>query len=125
MFLVQRNNRYLALVILIQYVRIVKIFSKKALFFRNFLTYPFGLWNNPPIHSQTISVAPGDASIVKAKGEYPGNYFFHTHGIQEEKGNMGQIKVVGKDNGITEAKSKFMNYRLPLAYLFQLNLDTS
>ncbi|ALI37026.1 hypothetical protein NMY3_02837 [Candidatus Nitrosocosmicus oleophilus] len=32
MFLVQRNNRYLALVILIQYVRVGKIFSKKALF---------------------------------------------------------------------------------------------
>ena len=82
------------------------------------------MWNNPPIHSQTISVAPGDASIGEAKWKNPGNYF-QTHGIQEEKGNMGQIKVIGKCNGITESKSKFMNYRLPLAYLFQLNLDTS
>ena len=62
-----------------------------------FLTYPSGLWDNPPIHSQTVSVAPGDASIVEAKWKYPGNYFFHTHGIQEEKGNMGQIKVIGQD----------------------------
>jgi plastocyanin len=60
-----------------------------------FLTYPSGLWDNTPIHSQTISVAPGDASIIEAKWKYPGNYFFHTHGIQEEKGNMGQIKVIG------------------------------
>ncbi|MDQ2686026.1 MAG: multicopper oxidase domain-containing protein [Thermoproteota archaeon] len=62
-----------------------------------FLTYPSGLWSNLPIHSQTISVAPGDASIIEAKWKYPGNYFFHTHGIQEEKGNMGQIKVIGQD----------------------------
>ena len=62
-----------------------------------FLTYPSGLWDNPPIHSQTVSVAPGDASIIEAKWKYPGNYFFHTHGIQEEKGNMGQIKVIGQD----------------------------
>ena len=62
-----------------------------------FLTYPSGLWANTPIHSQTISVAPGDASIIEAKWKYPGNYFFHTHGIQEEKGNMGQIKVIGQE----------------------------
>jgi hypothetical protein len=38
---------------------------------------------------------------------------------------MGQIRVVGKGSEIAEGKSKVMNYRLPLAYLFQLNLDTS
>ena len=62
-----------------------------------FLTYPSGLWDNAPIHSQTVLVGPGDASIIEAKWKYPGIYFFHTHGIQEEKGNMGQIKVVGGD----------------------------
>ena len=62
-----------------------------------FLTYPSGLWDNLPIHSQTISVAPGDASIIEAKWKYPGTYLFHAHGIQEEKGNMGQIKVIGQD----------------------------
>jgi plastocyanin len=62
-----------------------------------FLTYPSGLWDNFPIHSQTISVAPGDASIIEAKWKYPGTYLFHAHGIQEEKGNMGQIKVIGQD----------------------------
>ena len=74
-----------------------------------FVTYPSGLWDNLPIHSQTISVAPGDASIVEAKWKYPGNYFFHTHGIPEEKGNMGQIKVVGKGSESAEGKSKFQN----------------
>ena len=72
-----------------------------------FLTYPSGLWDNSPIHSQTVSVAPGDASIIEAKWKYPGNYFFHTHGIQEEKGNMGQIKVIGQDEvseGVTDSK---------------------
>lgn len=59
-----------------------------------FLAYPSGLWDNNPIHAQTVSVAPGDASIVEAKWKYPGTYFFHAHGIQEEKGNMGQIKVI-------------------------------
>ena len=69
-----------------------------------FLTYPSGLWANNPIHSQTVSVAPGDASIIEAKWKYPGNYFFHTHGIQEEKGNMGQIKVIGQ-NEVSEGNS--------------------
>lgn len=72
-----------------------------------FLTYPSGLWDNSPIHSQTVSVAPGDASIIEAKWKYPGNYFFHTHGIQEEKGNMGQIKVIGQNEvseGVTDFK---------------------
>jgi len=62
-----------------------------------FLTYPSGLRDNLPIHSQTVSVAPGDASIIEAKWKYPGTYLFHAHGIQEEKGNMGQIKVIGQD----------------------------
>jgi nitrite reductase (NO-forming) len=71
-----------------------------------FLTYPSGLWDNSPLHSQTVSVAPGDASIIEAKWKYPGNYFFHTHGIQEEKGNMGQVKVIGQDKiseGVTDS----------------------
>ena len=67
------------------------------------------MWDNLPIHSRTISVAPGDASIVEAKWKYSGNYFFHTHGIQEEKGNMGQIRVVGKGGEIAEGKSKVQN----------------
>lgn len=63
-----------------------------------FLAYPSGLWANSPIHAQTVSVAPGNASIVEAKWKYPGIYLFHAHGIQEEKGNMGQINVVAQDD---------------------------
>jgi nitrite reductase (NO-forming) len=60
-----------------------------------FMAYPSGLWDNEPQHVQTIPIAPGDASIVEAKWKYPGTYLFHSHGIQEERGNMGQINVVG------------------------------
>jgi plastocyanin len=59
------------------------------------MAYPSGLWDNEPQHVQTIPIAPGDASIVEAKWKYPGTYLFHSHGIQEERGNMGQINVVG------------------------------
>ena len=58
-----------------------------------FRTYPSGLIDNDPLHMQSISIAPGDASIVEAKWKYPGTYLFHSHGIQEERGNMGQINV--------------------------------
>lgn len=74
-----------------------------------FLTYPSGLWANTPILSQTVSVAPGDASIVEAKWKYPGNYFFHAHGIQEEKGNMGQIKVIGQEEILERIEAKISN----------------
>jgi nitrite reductase (NO-forming) len=60
-----------------------------------FMAYPSGLWDNEPQNVQTIPIAPGDASIVEAKWKYPGTYLFHSHGIQEERGNMGQINVVG------------------------------
>jgi nitrite reductase (NO-forming) len=60
-----------------------------------FLAFPSGLWGNEPQQVQTISIAPGDASIVEAKWKYPGTYLFHSHGIQEERGNMGQINVIG------------------------------
>lgn len=56
-----------------------------------FLAYPSGLVSNTPIHAQTYPVGPGDATIIEAKWEYPGTYMFHSHGIQEERGNMGQI----------------------------------
>jgi FtsP/CotA-like multicopper oxidase with cupredoxin domain len=60
-----------------------------------FKAYPSGLWDNEPQHVQTVPVAPGDASIIEAKWKYPGTYLFHSHGIQEERGNMGQINVIG------------------------------
>jgi nitrite reductase (NO-forming) len=66
-----------------------------------FKTYPSGLLDNPPLHTQTVLVGPGDAAIVEAKWKYPGEYLFHCHGIQEEGGNMGQINV-GMQNNANE-----------------------
>lgn len=74
-----------------------------------FLTYPSGLWDNPPIQSQTISVAPGDASIIEAKWKYPGTYLFHAHGIQEERGNMGMIRVIGQEESPEGGNSRLGN----------------
>lgn len=62
-----------------------------------FKAYPSGLLSNEPIDAQTIPVGPGDAAIIEAKWKYPGTYLFHSHGIQEERGNMGQIVVA--ENG--------------------------
>lgn len=59
-----------------------------------FMAYPSGIWDNEPQHVQTIPIAPGDASIIEVKWKYPGTYLFHSHGIQEERGNMGQINIV-------------------------------
>ncbi len=58
-----------------------------------FKAYPSGLLANEPLHTQTVLIGTGDASIIEAKWKYPGKYLFHCHGIQEELGNMGQIKV--------------------------------
>jgi len=61
-----------------------------------FKAYPSGLLSNEPIDAQTIPVGAGDATIIEAKWKYPGTYLFHSHGIQEERGNMGQIVVAEK-----------------------------
>jgi FtsP/CotA-like multicopper oxidase with cupredoxin domain len=58
-----------------------------------FKAYPSGLLANEPLDTQTVLIGPGDASIIEAKWKYPGKYLFHCHGIQEERGNMGHIKV--------------------------------
>ena len=80
-----------------------------------FMAYPSGLLDNEPQHVQTIPIAPGDASIVEAKWKYPGTYLFHAHGIQEERGNMGQINVIGTsgtydgDKNVVEGSSSSSN----------------
>ena len=61
--------------------------------------YPSGLLSNEQIDVQTIAVGPGDATIIEAQWEYPGTYLFHSHGFQEERGNMGQIVVAGGEGG--------------------------
>lgn len=73
-----------------------------------FRTYPSGLIDNEPLHMQTIPISPGDASIVEAKWKYPGTYLFHSHGIQEERGNMGQINVI-LQNGTSDKNHSISN----------------
>jgi nitrite reductase (NO-forming) len=60
-----------------------------------FKAYPSGLTANTPINAQSWSIGPGDAAIIDAKWKYPGTYLFHSHGIQEEHGNMGKINISG------------------------------
>ena len=60
-----------------------------------FKAYPSGLTANTPINAQSWSIGPGDAAIIDAKWKYPGMYLFHSHGIQEEHGNMGRINISG------------------------------
>jgi nitrite reductase (NO-forming) len=100
-----------------------------------FMAYPSGLWDNEPQHVQTIPIAPGDASIVEAKWKYPGTYLFHSHGIQEERGNMGQINVVGTsgtygDKNVIEGSSmhngdQISNSTNALASHFPTNASSS
>lgn len=58
-----------------------------------FKAYPSGLWSNAPIDAQTVEIGPGNAAIIEAKWKWPGTYLFHSHGLQEERGNMGEIMV--------------------------------
>jgi FtsP/CotA-like multicopper oxidase with cupredoxin domain len=73
-----------------------------------FDVYPSGLLSNKPYKAQTIQVAPGDAAIIEAKWKYPGSYMFHSHGFQEEHGNMGQILVKDNTNSTKITKSVSM-----------------
>jgi FtsP/CotA-like multicopper oxidase with cupredoxin domain len=59
-----------------------------------FKVYPSGLISNKPVDVQTVSIGPGDAAIVEAVWKYPGTYLVHSHGLQEERGNMGEIHVI-------------------------------
>lgn len=73
-----------------------------------FDVYPSGLLSNKPHKAQTIQVAPGDAAIIEAKWKYPGSYMFHSHGFQEEHGNMGRILVKENINSTELTKSVSM-----------------
>jgi nitrite reductase (NO-forming) len=76
-----------------------------------FKAYPSGLFSNQPIEAQTYPIGPGDAAIIEARWKYPGTYLFHSHGIQEERGNMGQIEVSANESRpatlLTESVSMF------------------
>jgi nitrite reductase (NO-forming) len=70
-----------------------------------FKAYPSGLTANTPINAQSFSIGPGDAAIIEVKWKYPGMYLFHSHGIQEEKGNMGNITYTGTATPLTKSIS--------------------
>jgi nitrite reductase (NO-forming) len=72
-----------------------------------FDVYPSGLLSNQPYQAQTISVAPGDATIIEATWRYHGSYMFHSHGFQEEKGNMGHILVKENNTKLIKSISMF------------------
>ncbi|HEX2168685.1 MAG TPA: multicopper oxidase domain-containing protein [Nitrososphaera sp.] len=76
-----------------------------------FKAYPSGLLSNEPIDAQTYPIGPGDAAIIEARWKYPGTYLFHSHGIQEERGNMGQIEISTNESQsaglLTESVSMF------------------
>ena len=63
--------------------------------------YQSGLISNEPIDVQTISIGPGDAIMMEAIWKYPGTYLFHSHGIQEERGNMGEINIIPEGENST------------------------
>jgi len=72
-----------------------------------FKVYQSGLPSNDPIDAQTIEIGPGNTAIVEARWQWPGNYLFHTHGFQEERGNMGVVSVAPSDSSerLTESVS--------------------
>ena len=70
-----------------------------------FKAYPSGLISNTPINAQSFSVGPGDAAIIDAKWKYPGTYLFHSHGRQEERGNMGKINITGSAPPLSKSVS--------------------
>lgn len=66
-----------------------------------FKVYQSGILYNSPTYEQTHLVAIGDTAIVEAKWSTTGKFAFHTHGIAEERGNIGLLNVVENDQPIT------------------------
>jgi FtsP/CotA-like multicopper oxidase with cupredoxin domain len=73
-----------------------------------FKVYQSGMVSNTPFDAQTFLIGTGDAAIVEARYNYPGTYLFHPHGLQEERGAMGEIDVMSstpEDSNLTESIS--------------------
>jgi plastocyanin len=60
--------------------------------------WPSGILLNSPYYAQTHTLGMGDAAIIEASWTDPGRYFFHTHGIHEEKGSMALLDVLEDDS---------------------------
>lgn len=69
-----------------------------------FETIASGIWENPPIKTQTWEVGPGNAAIFEAKWKDPGRYLFHLHGVPEEKGTMAYFDVREPDSSDVDGK---------------------
>jgi len=59
-----------------------------------FKVYQSGMLSNEPFDAQTLEIGTGNAAIVEARYNWPGTYLFHPHGLQEERGAMGEIDVM-------------------------------
>jgi len=62
--------------------------------------WPSGILLNEPYYAQTHTLGMGDAAIIEASWDEPGQYFFHTHGIHEEKGSMALLDVLENDSAL-------------------------
>jgi plastocyanin len=79
-----------------------------------FKTYPSGLLTNKPLDAQTIEIGPGNAAIVEARWKWPGMYLFHSHGLQEERGNMGEIHVSEEDGSKLDKSVSMIGWQYDL-----------
>jgi len=64
--------------------------------------WPSGILWNEPYSAQTHTLGMGDAAIIEATWAEPGRYFFHTHGIPEEKGSMAILDVLENDSTLQQ-----------------------
>lgn len=79
-----------------------------------FKVYQSGLPSNEPIDAQTIEIGPGNAAIIEARWKWDGSYLFHTHGFQEERGNMGEIHVLPDDSGQLSESASMIDWQYEL-----------
>jgi plastocyanin len=79
-----------------------------------FKTYPSGLPSNEPLDAQTVEIGPGNAAIIEARWKWPGTYLFHSHGMQEERGNMGEIRVLPDDGKQLQKSESMLDWQYQL-----------
>jgi plastocyanin len=84
--------------------------------------WPSGILWNEPYYAQTHTLGMGDAAIIEAKWEEPGRYFFHTHGIHEEKGSMAILDVLEDDSALQEIQTTSNSDRSKSMIEWQENL---
>jgi len=88
-----------------------------------FKVYQSGLPSNSPFDAQTIEIGPGNTAIVEARWNSPGTYLFHSHGMQEERGNMGQIHVLPNSDASSIADPSSKQSMIEWQYQLQKKLQ--